>query len=98
MSKYQELRANPPKLDIKANAKEVVFEVVSCMCDNKHTIQFKKNEEGEFRVNGRGSAMSNFQMKHDTIDLTWAADEQNWSRVISMINTGTSQVASVRAR
>ena len=98
MSKYQELIENPPKIEIKENAKEVIFEVVSCMCDNRNSIQFKKNEEGEFRVNGRGSAMSNFQMAHDTIDLTWSADEQDWSRVIAMINTGTSRVASVRAR
>ncbi len=98
MSKYQDLHRNPPKLEIKKGAKEVLFTTISCMCDNKHTIQFKKNEEGEFRVNGRGSSMSNWQMKYDTMDLTWAADEGNWDEVIKMINTGTSQISEVRAR
>jgi len=98
MSKYLELRNNPPKLSIKKGAKEVVFTTISCMCDNKHTIQFKKNEQGEFTVNGRGGAMSNWQMKCDTIDLTWAADEEDWGEVIAMINTGTSNVSEVRVR
>ena len=98
MSKYAVLYQNPPKLEIKKGAKEVLFTTISCMCDNKHTIQFKKNSDGEFRVNGRGSSMSNWQMKHDTMDLTWAADEGNWDKVIAMINTGTSQISEVRAR
>jgi len=98
MSKYMELNQNPPKIVVKKGAKEVLFTTISCMCDNKHTIQFKKNSEGEFTVNGRGGAMSNWQMKYDTMDLTWAADEENWSEVVNMINSGTSNVSEVRVR
>ena len=98
MSKYMELNQNPPKITVKKGAKEVLFTTISCMCDNKHTIQFKKNSEGEFTVNGRGNSMSNWDMKYDTMDLTWAADEENWSEVIKMINSGTEKISEVRAR
>ena len=98
MSKYSELNQNPPKIEVKKGAKEVVFTTISCMCDNQHTIQFKKNEQGEFTVNGRGNSLSNWQMKHDTIDLTWAADEENWQEVVRIINSGTEKVSAVRVR
>lgn len=98
MSLYQELIQNPPKISIKKDAKEVHFTTISCMCDNQHTISFKKNDNGEFTISGRGHALSNWQMKHDTIDLCWAADEGHWDNVIQMINTGTSIVEKARQR
>jgi hypothetical protein len=52
MSKYLELRANPPKLTIKEGAREVIFKTVASMCDNIHYITFKKNEEGDFKMSG----------------------------------------------
>ena len=39
MSKYQELLQNPPtftKLYDSENLREVIFELISCMCDNKY--------------------------------------------------------------
>ena len=83
---------------IKKDAKEVIFETVSCMCDNKHTIQFKKDNNGEFKVSGGRFSLSNWQMKYDIYSLMWAADEENWSQVINMINSGTENVYNVRSR
>jgi hypothetical protein len=48
MSKFRELRLNPPKLTIKEGAREVIFKTIDAMCDNVHYITFKKNEEGDF--------------------------------------------------
>ena len=57
MSKYRELRLNAPKLTIKEGAKEVIFKTVSCMCDNVHYLRFKKNSDGEFKLDGMGYAV-----------------------------------------
>ena len=55
MSKYQELLSNPPKVyqEVKKDAKEVIFYVVSCMCDNKYTLSFRKNDSDEFKMSGK---------------------------------------------
>ena len=98
MSKYLDLKNNPPKIEIKKGAKEVLVTTISVMCDNEHTIRFKKDSNGEFTVNGGINSLRNWQMKYDTMDLTWAADEENWSEVIKMINSGTEQVEKVRVR
>jgi hypothetical protein len=98
MSKYQELRMNPPKLSVKKEAREVIFTVVSCMCDNVYYLTFKKNKDGDFKLNGNGFALSNFQMKHPIHDIEWEADENEWGGVITMINSGTSVVAEVKSR
>jgi len=98
MSKYQELRMNPPKLSVKKEAREVIFTVVSCMCDNVYYLTFKKNKDGDFKLNGNGFALSNFQMKHPLHDIEWEADENEWGGVITMINSGTSVVAEVKSR
>jgi hypothetical protein len=98
---YQESLKLSPKTvakQIKKDSKEVIFGTVSCMCDNKHTLRFKKNESGEFRLSSGRFSLSNWQMKHDYYELTWAADEQNWEEVIRMINTGTENVYEVRSR
>jgi len=98
MSKYMDLKSNAPKIEIKDGAREVVFTTVSAMCDNQSILHFKKDANGEFTVSGRGNSLSNWQMKYDSIDLTWSADEENWDKVISMINSGTEIVSSVRVR
>lgn len=98
MSKYQELRQNPPKLTIKKEAKEVIFKTVSCMCDNIHYLRFKKNDNGEFKIDGMGYAVSNWQMKHPKHEIEWEADENMWGGVIAMINSGTSVIESVKSR
>ena len=98
MSKYRELRLNAPKLTIKEGAKEVIFKTVSCMCDNVHYLRFKKNEEGDFKLDGMGYAVSNWQMKHPKHEIEWEADENMWGGVIAMINSGTAKIESVTSR
>ena len=98
MSKYRELRLNAPKLTIKEGAKEVIFKTISCMCDNVHYLRFKKNSDGEFKIDGMGFSISNWQMKHPKHEIEWEADENNWGGVISMINSGTEVIEEVKSR
>lgn len=98
MSKYRELVQNPPKLSIKKDAREIIFNIVSCMCDNKHTLRLKKNEEGDFKLSGMGNALSNYQFEHKVVDIEWEADNNNWVDVINMINSGTSKIESLKSR
>lgn len=98
MCKYTTLRNNHPVLNVKKDAKEVIFTTISCMCDNVHRIRFKKNADGDFKMSGYGSALSNWQMKHATHDIEWSADEQKWNEVIAMINSGTSVIEKVQSR
>ena len=98
MKKYSQLLNNPPQLSIKGNAKEVIFTTISCMCDNVGYLRFKKNSEGDFKLDGNGFAVSNWQMKNEKHEIEWTADEENWNEVIKMINTGTSQIESVMSR
>jgi hypothetical protein len=98
MNKYQELRRNAPKLTIKDGAKEVIFKTISCMCDNVDYFRFKKNNDGEFKLDCMGYSYSNFQIKHPKHILEWEADENCWGGVISMINSGTSVIESVQSR
>lgn len=97
MSKYKELRQNPPKLTIKEEAREVIFKTVSCMCDNVHYITFKKHN-GDFKMNGNGFALSNWQIEYPIHDIEWAADEGNWDEVIKMINSGVKVIEEVKSR
>jgi len=98
MSKFRELRLNAPKLTIKGGAREVIFKTVSCMCDNVGHLRFKKNDEGDFKLDGMGFAISNWQMKHEKHEIEWTADEEGWDEVIKMINSGTSVIESVKSR
>jgi len=102
MSKYQELLNNEPNLKIKDNATEVIFTLVSCMCDNISYIRFKKNSDNEFKLshynNNVGLAFSNLQCKYPTHEILWEADDNNWIKVITMLNTGTSLIADVKSR
>ena len=98
MSKYRELRINPPKLTIKGGAREVIFKTISCMCDNVHYLTFKKDENGDFKMSGNGFALSNWQMNHPKHEIEWEADENNWGGVIAMINSGTEVIAEVKSR
>jgi hypothetical protein len=98
MSKYQELRNNPPKLTIKEGVREVIFKTVSCMCDNVHHLRFKKNDNGDFKLDGMGFAISNWQMKHIKHEIEWEADANEWGGVMAMINSGTEAIESVTSR
>lgn len=98
MSKYLELKNNPPKLQVVTDAREVVFNTVSCMCGNKGKLTFKKSSDGDFKLSGNGFAISNWQMKFDEQELEWTADEQEWTKLATMINTGTAVIESVVSR
>jgi hypothetical protein len=95
---YQTLTNHPPKLVIKADAREVIFTIISCMCNNKHTLKLSKNADGDFRLNGMGFSLSNYQMRFTPQEIEWKADEKDWREVIRMINTGTSVIATVVSR
>jgi len=98
MSKYKELRENPPKLTVNDNPREVIFKTISCMCDNVHHITLKKNSEGDFKMDGNGFSLSNWQFKHEIHDIEWEADSNMWDGVITMINSGTSIISEVKSR
>ena len=101
---YKALRTTPPIIDVKKlkDKKEIIFTMVSCMCDNIAYIRLKKNEQGEFCLNSYISSMgysfSNFQIAHLSHEIEWAADENKWAEVIRMINTGTSVIGEVISR
>jgi len=100
ISRYQELLHNPYKMhhkEIKEDVKEVIFYVVSCMCDNKYTLRFKKHN-GEFGMSGMGFALSNFGFSYKPFEIEWVADEGDWIRVKNMINSGTVKVEKVISR
>jgi len=98
MSRYSELRISPPKLEIKQGAKEVIVYTVSCMCDNKGTIRFSKNDREEFKMSGMGFALSNWGMKHKPFEIEWQADEGNWNLVLDMVNMGSEAIEKVISR
>jgi hypothetical protein len=88
----------PPKIEInKKDPREVHFFVVSCMCDNEHKITLRRQEDGQYKVSAGIQALSNFQMKGDyETDLVWAAEDNEWNKVVDIINSGTSVVESVK--
>ena len=96
--KYRGLRICPPKLKVVKNAREVVITTISAMCDNVHTLKLKKNSEGDFKMNGCGFALSNWQFKFPIHDIEWEADAQNWDEVFRMINSGTSTIEKIKSR
>jgi len=95
---YRELRQNPPKLSIKENARELVITTVSCMCDNIHYMNLKKNSDGDFKLDTVGFALSNWQMKYPKHEIEWEADANNWDTVFDMINSGVELIAEVKSR
>jgi len=99
MSLYRDLRLNPPKIEVKENPREVHFYLVSCMCDNKYKMTFKRKEDGQYSVSAGIQALSNFQMKGDyRTDLVWAAEDGEWDKVVEIINSGVQAVESARSR
>lgn len=98
MSKYVEIRRKPPILTVKANAREIIFTTISVMCDNIHYLTLKKDSNGDFKMSGGGFSLSNWQIKHPIHDIEWKADEEKWSDVIDMINTGTEVISEVKSR
>ena len=98
MSKYAELLNNPPVLNVVDGAREVIINLVSCMCDNKNKFTMKKDDAGDFKIFTHGQAWSNFGIKADRDDIEWLADDAKWSEVFKLINSGYSKIESVRSR
>jgi len=102
MSKYQELLKNPfymhGKTVPKESAREVIFYVVSCMCDNKYTLHFSKKDNGDFKMSGGRFSLSNFGFKNKPFEMEWIADEGDWIGVKNMINSGTIKVENIISR
>ena len=101
MSKYQELLHNPPtftELYDSNDLREIIFETISCMCDNKRFLKLKRNSDGDFKLSGNGFSISNWQIKYPSHDIEWEADDNNWGSVVNMINTGTSKINTVKCR
>lgn len=101
MSKYsyKETKLNPPVLEICESPREVIFDVVSCMCDNMSKLFLRKNKDGDFKLDAGSQSLRNFQMEYDfKLNIEWAADDNNWEEVIRIINTGTKLACAVRSR
>ena len=98
MRKYQKLKIEQPELKVCKNAREVIFTTISCMCDNKHKITFRKNDNGDFKMSGGMSSLKNWQFKADIDDIEWAADDQNWNEVIQFINDSIEVIEKVKSR
>ena len=113
-NKYQQLVYNPPKLNFLAGSKEFKLELISAMCDNRHTLTASIKEtitsEGKRIYHGINlrytfGSFSNLQCKYDYDDIKWAIEEalidgnaKAFDNAIKMLNTGTSRVASVTWR
>jgi hypothetical protein len=97
-SLYVKLRQNPPKLEVKKDARELIITTVSCMCDNIHYLTLKKNSNGDFKLDTVTFALSNWQMSYPRHDIEWVADEGNWKKVFEMINSGTEVISEVKSR
>ena len=98
MDKYQTLILNPPKLQVPKESKQIMISLISCMCDNHYTWEFRKDSANEWKLNTKGYAYSNFQLKVERWELEWAADAGDWEYVFDEINKGVQKVESIRTR
>lgn len=95
---YRKFRLNPPKLQVKKDARELIITTISCMCDNVHYLTLKKNKEGDFKLDTITFALSNWQMANPKHEIEWAADEGKWNDVFRMINSGTEVISEIKSR
>jgi len=98
LSRYRELLANPPVLEVYGKPREMKIDLVSAMCDNRYRWTIKENEDGDYKIFTHGWAYSNFQIKHRKDDIEWTADAGEWDEVFEMINTGTEKIESIKYR
>jgi len=101
VSDYQHLLQNPYHMhhkEIADDVTEVIFYVVSCMCDNRYTLKFEKNSRGRFKMSGGRFSLSNFSFSNKIFEIEWEADKGNWIEVKNMINSGTIKVEKVISR
>ena len=95
---WQKMKAHPLKVKIKDKPKEVIFELVSVMLDNKYRLGFKLSND-EYSINTFGQAYSNHGIKsHDQKDLEWLADEGKWQEIVDIINSGYCKVFDFKQR
>ncbi len=98
MTTYLNLLENPPTLKVVGTPREIKLDLVSCMCDNRYRWTIKKNNDGDFKIFTHGFAFRNWQTKHRKDDIEWEADNGNWDKVFSMINSGTSKIEQIKYR
>ncbi len=84
--------------EIKKNPRELMIHTVASMCDNRHILSLKKNSDGDFKMSGRGFALSNFGFESPVYEIEWAADEADWSKVIHIINSGYQRIDKIVSR
>lgn len=95
---YTLLRIAPPKLEVKKEAREIIIELVSVMCDNQYVWKIKKDESGDYKISTCGHSFSNFGIEFRKDQIEWIADDQDWDRVFAMINSGTCAINNVKSR
>lgn len=88
---------------IKKNPKQLILTTISCMCDNLSYVKITRNKEDEVSIrsynNSCNLCLSNLQMKDDyRTDLEWAFLDNEFDKIVEIINSGTSKVESLRAR
>lgn len=94
---YDRLRMNPPVLEVKKDATKVIFTMVSCMCDNISYVKIENNVVSHYNDHCALS-FSNLQCHGNKEDVIWAAEDEDWTEVIRILNSGTSKIASVRSK
>ena len=77
--------------------REVKIDLVDGM-DNDYRMTFKKNDEGDYKLNTHGQAYGNFQIKYLKDDIEWMADDGDWEEVVNMINTGLKTITGIKSR
>lgn len=95
---------NPTEEDKKKfkDFKQAIFTVVSCMCDNVGYIKLT-SADGFTKISHYNDhcalALSNLQMQNGAKDaIDWSATDGDLMDVISIINSGTSKVQSLKMR
>ena len=70
---YVDVLHSRPTFKVKEGAREVIVETVSCMCNNMAKLTFKKNSDGDFKMNGNGYSLSNWQMEYAKDEIEWVS-------------------------
>ena len=113
MSKYREIRQNPPALKVVDNPSRVTFKMIDAMCDNRSEINFVKTKDfWKVRAvlpSGMGNSLSNYQFGRGSYapkntlrvtaqDLCWMAEDGEWDEIIKVVNSGVSVIELIRSK
>ena len=93
-----ELRINPPKLEVIDTPRQIKIDLVASMCDNKYRWICSKDDRGDWKINTMGYCFSNFGIKYRKDDIEWEMDDGNWDEVWKMINSGYQLVSNIKYR